>query len=87
MEYFNQKDLSIQQLYLFVLFVILSLVIHQGKDILHWVILSFIFACIVGVISLRISIQDAKNRKEFEEIKQQNRQQIKVKNMEKRNKC
>lgn len=81
MEYFNKKRPIYAGIISFVAFIVLSLIIHKGQDILYWVGMSAIMAAAVATVSLRIAIQDAKNRQEYEELKAKE----KLENIEKTN--
>ncbi|QPK93739.1 hypothetical protein HCQ94_03875 [Actinomyces sp. zg-332] len=69
MEYLNKKRPIYTTIGFFVVFLTLTLVVHEGKDILYWIGVSLIGSLIMGAISLRLAIEDAKNREEYEAIK------------------
>lgn len=74
-KYFNPK----RPIYSFIISFVALLPIQQFLIAKHGLVyniaLSLVLAAIIGVISLRIAIQEAKDREEYEQIKAQEEQQ------------
>ena len=56
MEYFSWKRPIISTIIAFFVFSIFTTYMHDFKNILYWIGMSFILALIVGVVSLRTAI-------------------------------
>ena len=68
MKHFNAKRPIYTGLLTLVVFFIVSLVRSGGKDVLYWLAMSIVVAGAVATVSLRLAIQEAKNKEELERI-------------------
>ncbi len=77
MEYFSWKRPIISTIIAFFVFSIFTTYMHDFKNILYWIGMSFILALIVGVVSLRTAIDIAKTREKYEKLKKEEKKSSK----------